>query len=128
MALTWEWKDKVGEATFKRQIGDKIKEFTVDLYEGNAYLIMIYEYEENGKDMYNCQGFFVDKTHMRKCLGIDKRDKNTYGNNIFNNPDDKITKIRLSRTKSRNYKEIVKAFMDAFDDIEIGLYREEPEI
>ena len=122
MALNWYWKDKCGEAIFRRKIGEETKDFTVSLYEGNVYLIFIYEYKENGKDMYNLQGFFSDKTHMRRCLGIDKN-YSTYGDNIYND----LISIRLNKAKSKNYKEIIKAFVEAFDDIEIGVYTEKGE-
>lgn len=125
MAVTWNWDSKMGEATFRRQIGDdKYRDINVNLYEGNAFLIFIYEYEEDGRNMYNLQGFFADKAHMKRCLGIDKKDKESYGNNIYNKPYDRLTKIRLNKAKSRNYKDIVAAMSEAFDDIDIEIYAE----
>ena len=129
MALYWDWDDKCGEATMVRKIGNREpKEFTISLYEGNAFLIFIYEYTEDGKEMYNMQGFFVDKPHMKRCLGIDKKYKETYGNNMYDKPYNKITKIRINKAKCRHYKDIVTAFAEAFENIEIEIYTEKENV
>lgn len=124
MALNWLWENKCGEATFRTELNDKVEEYTVSLYEGNAFLIFVYEYEENGQNLYTVQEFFVDKAHMNRCLGIDKKDEESYGYNMFSSGYRKLTKIRLNKEKSRNYKEIVKAFIQAFDEITVEIYKE----
>lgn len=126
MALNWYWNEKCGEAVFRREINGKAKELTVNLYKGNAYLIFIYEYEDDGKYMYNLQGFFCDRDHMKRMLGIDKTDKETYGHNIYNKSYDKLTKIRLNLNmlQTKQVNEIISAFTEAFDDITIELYKE----
>ena len=45
MALQWNFKDKCGEAVLVQNNEDKTREFTLNLYVGNAYLIMLSEYE-----------------------------------------------------------------------------------
>ena len=130
MALQWLWKNKCGEATFRATIDrDKkgYRDYTVNLYEGNAYLIFIHEYKENENDMYNLKGFFADKEHMKRCLGIDKRYKETYGDNSYDRDYDRLIKIRFNKKKSRNYKEIITALVQAFDNIEIEVYTEKEE-
>ena len=134
MALQWLWANKCGEATFRRRVakGDptkdgeyEYKEYTVSLYEGNAELIFIYEYEQDGEQMYNLTDFFADKEHMKRCLGIDKRYKDTYGKNRYEREYDRLVKIRFNKAKSHNYKEIITAFVQAFKEIEIEVYTEE---
>ena len=125
MSLNWNWKDKCGEATFFENYPDsEPRTYTVNLYEGNAYLIFIYEYEENGEGMYTLNSFWCDKTHMNRCLGIDKKYKATYGENMYEKPYSRLTKIRLNKAKCRNIKEIIKAMVEAFDNLEIEIYNE----
>ena len=51
MALVWNWKDKCGEMCVVQSHPDEEDQmFTVDLYQGNAYLIMIHEFKEADKD------------------------------------------------------------------------------
>lgn len=126
MALTWNWDNKVGEAIFARKMhSGETKEFTTNLYEGNAYLVFIYEWKEDDTEKYNLQGFFLDKAHMKRCLGIDKRSKDTYGHNTYATDGNPLVKIRFNKAKSSNYKEIIPAFIEAFDNIDIEVYTEE---
>lgn len=86
MSLNWQWKeDKVGTWTEKQ--GDR--EYTYNLYSGNALLIMIAEWEEKGQDLYTVHGFFCDKDHMKNCLGLNK----DYKQNIYS---DRLIKIELN--------------------------------
>lgn len=63
---------------------------------------------------------------MKRMLGIDKTDKETYGHNIYNKSYDKLTKIRLNLNmlQTKQVNEIISAFTEAFDDITIELYKE----
>ena len=125
MAIHWKWDEMCGEATFRREIKDgEPKDIKVNLYEGNAFLIFIYEWKEGESEKYNLQGFFVDKDHMKRCLGIDKKDKETYGYNMYNKSYDKLVKIRFNKKKSKHYKDIITALVQAFDEIEIEVYSE----
>ena len=45
MALNWNWKDKCGELVVVQERNGEPHEFTLSLYEGNALLIMLYEYK-----------------------------------------------------------------------------------
>ena len=126
MALTWMWENQCGYAAFMNKTENGFEEFTVNLYEGNAYLIFIYEYKdkETGDNMYNLQGFFADKQHMKKSLGIDKKDKESYGHNMYDKPYSKLIRLRLNKDKCRHYKDIVAAFAEAFPAIIIEIYSE----
>lgn len=127
MSLYWDWNKKVGEVTFTQEIDGVKKDFVSNLYNGNACLIMVYEYtdENDGKEKYQLTGFFADKTHMKRCLGIDKRYKQTLGKNMYEDSWDRLTKIRLNKAKCRDVKDIVMAFYEAFNNITIELYTEE---
>jgi hypothetical protein len=127
MSLNWNWDKKVGEVTFTQEIDGVKKDFVSNLYNGNACLIMVYEYtdENDGKEKYQLTGFFADKTHMKRCLGIDKRYKQTLGKNMYEDSWDRLTKIRLNKAKCRDVKDIVMAFYEAFNNITIELYTEE---
>lgn len=116
MALQWNFKDKCGEAVLVQVSGDECREFTLNLYVGNAYLIMLSEYEENGENMYSLYSFWADKKHMENCLGITKGCDNIYtGYQTF-------AKFRLNMEKCRNWQQIATAVKKAFPKIVIELY------
>ncbi len=117
--LNWDWKEKVGEV----EIFNRDKTITYPLYKGNAFLIMIYEYKEDGKDMYTLHNFFSDETHAKRCFGLDKRWKDTYGKNIFNQPHYKMQKIRINKNVYglQNTKKLVNMLIEAFGEINIEL-------
>ena len=81
---------------------------------------MIYEYKdkETSKDMYDLFGFFSDKTHMNRCLGLVKGYDNIYASY------GRLKRISFNKAKSRNYNQIIPALVKAFDDIEIKIYTE----
>lgn len=121
MALQWHWDEKVGEAVFDDlYLDDPTKELTVNLYEGNAFLIFVHEYKDKdtGDDMYNVYSYFGDKEHMNMCLGLAKG-----YDNIFLHGG-RLKKISFNKAKSRNYKQVVSALVRAFDNIEIKIYTE----
>lgn len=129
MALNWYWENKCGECIIESNTAHIDLEnnevhdtCTLNLYEGNAYLIFIHEFEQDGKNMYNLWTFWSDKTHMKRCLGLDKNWKETYGKNIYKDGYSNIRKIRLNKAKCRHYKDIVTAMAQAFDQIEIEVY------
>lgn len=122
MAIQWLWNEKCGEATIKQVIEGEEKYFTFNLYVGNAYLIFLNEWEEDGQEKYSLWSFWADKEHMKRCLGLDKKDKDCY--NIYNVGWQTLTKIKLNKKKCRYTKEIVTALVQAFDDIEIELFSE----
>lgn len=123
MALNWSWKEKCGEAVLKQTLNDTEKEFTLHLYQGNAYLIFVNEWEEDGKDMYDVWSFWVDKDHAKNCLGISKGDYH----NIYTDGWQTITKFRLNKDKMNHFADIVSMIAKAFDNIDIEIYTEKGE-
>ena len=69
MSLNWRWDERCGEAVIQ-QNG---KDWTVSLYQGNAFLIFLYEYQEDGQNMYQLYNFWADKQHMKNCLGLNQK-------------------------------------------------------
>lgn len=116
MALTWNWTDKVGTATYKFNFRGEQGEHQLSLYNGNALLIMLHEYEQDGNSMYDMFGFFVDKDHCKRCLGLVKDSKN-----IWETEQGTITEITLSKSKCKNFDYLVKAFAHAFKSIQINI-------
>lgn len=100
--LLWSWNEKCGEM--------KMCEHSVNLYEGNALMIMI----EEGSEKYQVWSFFADKEHAKNCLGLNKGHENIYA-------DCPWKKLTLYRSKSRNWKVFMELAAKAFPDIEIHL-------
>ncbi|MBQ7436129.1 MAG: hypothetical protein IJV30_02240 [Oscillospiraceae bacterium] len=120
MALNWKWDEKCGEAIIRQQG----KDWTISLYQGNAFLIFLYEYtDEAGEKMYQMYNFWLDKQHMKNCLGLNK--KEGYGDNMFGSPDCKLVSVRINKEKYRYTKDLILALIQAFDDLTIELYSEE---
>lgn len=64
MALNWNWDNKIGELLIRQ--GEK--EFTINIYQGNALAIFIHEYtNEGGQEVYSMYNFFYDKEHFKNC-------------------------------------------------------------
>jgi hypothetical protein len=123
MALQWNWDKKCGEAVISCTRNDVTKIFNLNLYQGNALLIFLYEFEENGKQYWDMSQFWADKTHMKNCLGLNK--KMHYKENLCDSPEWKLVKISLNKSRCVYVKEIVTALVQAFDDIEINIYKGE---
>ena len=70
MAITVNWNEKCGEATFEEHFkGEETRTYTLDLYVGNCFLVMIHEFiNEDGVIERNLSAFFVDEEHMKRCL------------------------------------------------------------
>lgn len=117
MALNWNWNEKCGEIVLSQTFNGEEKETTISLYQGNAYLIMLYEYTKEDGNYYDLYGFFNDKDHMRRCFGLDKKYDSR---NIYED----WKKVRINRAKYRHTKELVAAISEAFDNISIDLYTE----
>ena len=125
MALQWRWKEKCGEITMVQTYPDEEDhKYKISLYKGNAYLIMLHEYEKTpGTEAYEVFGFFNDKQHMRACLGLEK--KRGYTSNIYETPYQRFTKLRINKARYKHTQELVSAFAEAFRDIQIEVYTEE---
>lgn len=116
--LQWDWDKKVGEV----EIYNRDKTVTYNLYQGNAFLIILYEYKENGKDMYSMHNFFEDETHAKRMFGLDKKYKDTYGKNAFNQTRYKMKKIKINKRNYSYTKKLVSMLVEAFDHITIEIY------
>lgn len=123
MALHWEWSEKCGEVTLvQMHEGEEDREFKLSLYTGNACLIMLNEWEENGETYWSMSSFWADKQHMKNCLGLNK--KGGCDRNIYSTPYQKWTRIKLNKKKCRYFKDIVAALAQAFDDLIIEVVSE----
>ena len=107
--ITVDWNEKCGEATFRQEIDGMEKIYTLDLYVGNAFLVMIHD---NGEER-NLNCFFIDEGHMERCLK----------NGIFTGFD-QLTAITINKAKCRNYKKIVALLAEYMDDIDISVYKD----
>lgn len=121
MALYWDWKDKVGEAIFVSNVG---KEYTINLYKGNAFLIFINEYKETDEkgeehNMYNLYSFFCDEAHAKRCLGLVKGTDNIFSGGFY-----QMKKIRINKEKYSCTNKLVSMLVKAFDNLEIEIYKE----
>lgn len=111
MALTWDWNDKMGEIITDN--GHKL-----DLYQGNALFIAIYNYEENGEKFYNLHDFACDTEHLKNMLGLNS--KKGYGKeNLYADRGYKTIRLDLSY---KSVPKIVEAFAKAKTPITIELY------
>lgn len=109
MAITWNWNEKCGEATFRQEDGT----YNINLYVGNCFLIMIHEFKEDGVDKYMLYSFFCDEEHMERCLK----------DNIFSGYET-LTSITINKAKCRNYKKIVTLLVEYLDGVDISVYTE----
>ncbi len=116
MSLNWHWNEKIGTV----DIFNHDKVITYTLYQGNAFLIMLYEYKEGNEDMWQMHNFLVGKTHAKNCFGLSKGFKD----NIFNHDNYKIQKIRINKSKYSYTKDLVDMLTKAFDNITIELFTE----
>ena len=125
MSLNWNWNEKCGEATLMQKKADGTeKEYTLNLYQGNAFLIMLSEWtEKDGTDKYELFSFFLDEAHAKNCFGLNKREH--YTKNIFCNEFDRITKVRLNRSKYAYTDKLVSMLFKAFDAITVEVYKED---
>ena len=110
MAIEYRYKDKCGTAIFRNGTGN---EYEQSLYTGNCFLIMVYEYEENGKRMEELTSFFVDDKHMEKCLK----------SGIYTGYS-KLINIKINIAKCRNWKKIVELLSEYVEGINIELYKD----
>lgn len=122
MALRWLWDEKCGEAIFKDR--DTGKEYTKTLYEGNAFLIFLNEWEEDEAQKYSMYTFFADEEHAKICLGL-KSDYEGDVCNILATGFIVLTKLRINKKKCRRWKKVIQLFTQAFDNLEIEIFSEE---
>ena len=112
MAVRWEWKQKVGTLTYN--------DHTVNLYEGNAFLIGIREFKnDDGEEVYNVEWFFADKQHAKRCLGLEKGSYDMF--------EGLVEKITLYMDKCTNWKDIITLFSKTQKNIVITIKPTEEE-
>ena len=117
MALQWSFKERIGTwKIFHKNIGW----VTYNLYKGNAFKIMLYEYEKDGEQYYDLFDFWADKQHMKNCLG----QASGYD---FIYEDWDINKITLYRDKIEKkwFNDFSHAVFSAFKNISIRLVDKE---
>lgn len=117
MALNWTWTEKVGTMIVQCTNGKGeaiIEKWT--LYNGNALLIMLHEFQENNEDMWEMRSFFVDKPHMNNMLGLTKGYSNFLNSDYTN-----LLKLTLYRDKCKYMWDILKAFSKAFEKLELSI-------
>lgn len=118
MAITWHWSEQIGTWSFKDAITNNT--IKTNLYKGNAYLISIHEYKKEGHDVYDVVNFWVDKDHMKNCLGLNKNTNFIYDNWKENN----IT-IYKDMITPKHLNEIISNLIKGFDEITINIKRKE---
>lgn len=108
MAITWNWKDKMGRMT----IWQKNKKHTISIYSGNCLAIFLSEWKDNGEWWHSLYSFFADEKHI----------KNLYKNEgrIF---FDKVTDIRLNVAYS-NAKQLADILVQ--HGYSVRIYKKEP--
>ena len=116
MAVVVDWNEKCGTATFENHFEGEARTYTLDLYVGNCFLVMVHEFKnaDTGKTERELDSFFVDEGHMKRCLD----------NGVYQRDYCKMTKIRMNKAKCRYYKEIISLLIKTFNDLEIEIYTE----
>lgn len=110
MAVNWNWKNKMGSITTHNARGEKIK---INLYQANCLGVLIYEFTQDNKHMYEFVDWWQDLVHLKRCLGLAKGYDNLYTD---------FVKIRLNIA----YKDCIKiAELFAKANIKVILYYEE---
>ena len=112
MALRWDWDDKMGTATHSAQSGT----YEVNIYQGNALMIALNEWEEDGTAYHSLAGFAADENHFKNILGLSKDYDGCWDQM-------QITKIRLN-TKYKSVPKIVQLLAKAKTQGQIELYPE----
>ena len=124
MSLNWSWSEKVGELTADvdvRENGATVKkEHTFTLYQGNAFLIILNEFTEDGVEKYDLYSFFADEYHAKNMLGMNKKDG--YTDNIIARWGWK--KIRINKKKYSYTQKLVDLLVKGLDNITIEIYSE----
>ncbi len=112
MSLNWSFDHPAGLWTITPDIKPS---YTLHLYCGNAYLIVLNETETE----YNLVTFWVDKEHMRNCLGLTKGYDNIYqdweGSHIF-----------LYEDNLPHARQIADALFRTFENITVTVQKHAP--
>lgn len=104
MSLNWNWSDKMGSITFDNG-------HTMNLYQGNALMIGIWEFED---DTYTLGWYAADREHLKNMLGLTKG----YNNCI----EDMGFKIIRLDTRYKAVPQILNDFAKAKIKVTFELY------
>lgn len=109
-----------------QNINGSDKGFLLSFYEGNAYMITLFEYKDDiGEDSYDMMWFFLDKEHAKRCLGLAKNADGEKGN-ILDDNSQIIDGITIYRNNCREWKSIADLFLQAFPDIQVTILNNDP--
>lgn len=113
MALIWDWDKKIGEIEVYDARANK--DYILNLYEGNAMLIALYERIEGGMREYALHWYFADKEHARNCLGLNKGHVS-----IFD--DGYLIALHLDNiAESRYWDKILEYFLKAYPKLKVTI-------
>lgn len=66
--IQWDFTKRIGQAIITDKLGRKHE---YNIYQGNAYMIMLWENEEK----YELVTFWADEQHAKNCLGLSNKYK-----------------------------------------------------
>lgn len=113
MALQWQWKEQSGTIQLEGK--------TYPFYEGNAFMIVLHEFkDEKGEESWQMMYFFVDKSHAKRCLGLEKGSYDMFEGNV--------EKITIYKNHCHYWKDIVDLFTKTQPDIEITILPQKKEV
>lgn len=118
--LNWNWNERVGTLEVEEYRKDHTDKNTYYLYQGNALLIVMAEWEEDGAERYTVRDFWTDKEHMKLCLGLVK------GHNNIHDNWRKITFYK-DKIRQRDLVTICSALVKAMPSITIEIKEHEGE-
>lgn len=95
--LSWDFNQKVGQAIYLNNEG---KEWVYNLYQGNAYLIEVAEWEENGQNLYSVSKFALDKKHLETQIA----------EGDYNRRYAKLIRLTINKSVCHKAYEIAKLF------------------
>lgn len=128
--VNWLWSDKMGELQFQYKGADnKTYKYKYNIYAANCLGCYMSEWVEvdktTGKKQgkYCFQGFWSDKDHLLRCLGLKKsRYSRDEPENIY--PD--LKKLKLNTYFKKDIEIISSCFIKAFKKLTIEYYYKEP--
>jgi len=107
MIIVGNWDEHAGKAV----IEEHGNIFNINLYEGNCFLIGVYEYEdEKGDTREQLMWFFCDENHARIMLGLKKGNDGVKENRLG---EDYFRHVTLYRDRCRNIGKIARLFAEA---------------
>lgn len=113
--VKWTWKEMLGKIHCERQLTNETLKFDLSIYNGtNCLCVIVYEFEEEGKEKYNFWTFFNDLEHAKRCLGVEKNYAGEYSNAF----KDEWKSITLDSKFKESWK-LAKIFSKAGFNVEL---------